>query len=50
MLTNYDPIFKVVIWSEFRFGKYRDDDRRENAPHFTYEKFFFNFKSKKSKL
>ena len=24
----------MVIWSEFRMGKYRDDDHREDAPHF----------------
>ena len=24
----------MVIWSEFRMGQYRDDDHREDAPHF----------------
>ena len=24
----------MVIWSEFRLGKYRDDDHREDTPHF----------------
>ena len=24
----------MVIWSDFRLRKYRDDDHRENAPHF----------------
>ena len=28
-------VFPVVIWSEFRMGKYRDDDHREYAPYFT---------------
>ena len=26
----------MVISSEFRMGQYRDDDHREDAPHFTY--------------
>ena len=26
--------FPMVIWSEFRMGQYRDDDHREDAPHF----------------
>ena len=28
-------MFPVIIWSEFRLGKYRDDNHREDAPHFT---------------
>ena len=28
-------VFLVVIWSEFRMGQDRDDDHREDAPHFT---------------
>ena len=28
-------VFPMVIWSEFRLGEYRNDDHRENAPHFT---------------
>ena len=28
-------IFPMVIWSEFRLRKYRDDDLREDASHFT---------------
>ena len=24
----------MVIWSEFRMGQDRDDDHREDAPHF----------------
>ena len=24
----------MIIWSEFRMGQYRDDDHREDAPHF----------------
>ena len=27
-------VFLMVIWSEFRLGKYRDDDHREDASHF----------------
>ena len=27
-------IFPMVISSEFRMGQYRDDDHREDAPHF----------------
>ena len=27
-------VFPVVIWSEFRWRKYRVDDHREDAPHF----------------
>ena len=27
-------VFSKVIWSEFRMGKYRDDEHRENAPDF----------------
>ena len=26
-------VFPIVIWSEFRMGKYRDDDHREYASH-----------------
>ena len=28
-------IFPMIILSEFRMGQYRDDDHREDAPHFT---------------
>ena len=28
-------VFPMVIWSEFRLGKYSDNDHREDAPHFT---------------
>ena len=28
-------VYPMVIWSEFRLGKYRDDDHREDAPHFS---------------
>ena len=24
----------MVIWSEFRMGQHREDDHRENVPHF----------------
>ena len=27
--------FMMVIWSEFRTGQCRDNDNREDAPHFT---------------
>ena len=36
-LYNYckaRSIFLTVIWSEFRMGQYRDDDHREDTPHF----------------
>ena len=29
-----ERVFLTVIWSEFRMGQYRDDDHREDAPHF----------------
>ena len=28
-------IFPMVIWSEFRLGKYRGGDHREDVPHFS---------------
>ena len=34
LIYKVGPIFPMVIWSEFRLGKYRDDDHREDAPHF----------------
>ena len=34
-LYEVGHVFPVVIWSEFRLGKYRDNDYREDAPHFT---------------
>ena len=27
-------VLPMVIWSEFRIRQYRDDDHREDAPHF----------------
>ena len=27
----------MVIWSEFRIEQLRDDDYREDAPHFKYD-------------
>ena len=30
-------VFPVVIWSELHLGQHRDDDYREDAPHFTGE-------------
>ena len=27
-------ILPMIIWSKFRFGKYRDEDHREDASHF----------------
>ena len=27
-------VFPMIILSEFRMEKYRDDDHREDAPHF----------------
>ena len=27
-------VFPIVIWPEFRMRQYRDDDHREDAPHF----------------
>ena len=29
-------VFPMVIWSEFRMGQYRDDDHREDTPHFNW--------------
>ena len=34
LIYKVGPVFPMVIWSEFRLGKYRDDDHREDAPHF----------------
>ena len=35
-------ILPIVILSEIRLGQYRDDEYRENAPHFSYlERFLF---------
>ena len=33
-LTKVGRVFPMVIRSEFRMGKYRDDGHSENAPHF----------------
>ena len=30
-------VVPMVIWSEFHMGLYRDDDHREQAPHFIYQ-------------
>ena len=38
-LTKVGCIFSIVISSEYRMGKYRDDDHREDAPHFTTEPY-----------
>ena len=27
-------VYSMIIWSEFRMGHNRDDDHREDAPHF----------------
>lgn len=27
-------VFSLVIWSESQMGQYRDDNHREDAPHF----------------
>ena len=35
---QYDKVgcvFTMIIWSEFHTGEYRDDDHREDAPHFS---------------
>ena len=32
--TKVGCILPMVIWSEFRLGKYRDDNHREDASHF----------------
>ena len=37
-------VFPMVIWSEFRSGWYRDDDHREDAPHFSCSKFLRKIK------
>ena len=34
-------VFPMVIWSEFRLGKYRDDDHREDAAHFSMINLYF---------
>ena len=34
ILNKVGCILSMVICSEFRLGKYRDDDHREEAPHF----------------
>ena len=34
----------MVISFEFRMGQYRDDDHREDAPHFTSDEKFKAFK------
>ena len=33
-------VIPMVIWSELRLGKYRDDDHREDAPHFRMNGYF----------
>ena len=30
-----ERVFPMIIGSDFRIEKYRDDDHREDAPHFT---------------
>ena len=32
-------VFSMVILSEFRMGQYRDDDYREDVPHFIHDTF-----------
>ena len=32
--NKVECVYPIVIWSEFRIGKYRDDDNWEDAPHF----------------
>ena len=32
--NKVECVLTMVIWSEFRMGQYRDDDHREDAPHF----------------
>ena len=32
-------VFRMIIWSEFRMVQYRDDDHREDAPHFSWSNF-----------
>ena len=34
MIHKLGCVFPMVIWPEFRMGRYRDDDHREDAPHF----------------
>ena len=34
LIYKVGRVFPMVIWSEFRLGEYRDDDHREDAPHF----------------
>ena len=31
-------VFRIVIWSEFRTRKYRDDDHQEDPPHFSFSR------------
>ena len=38
-LYKVGRVFPMVIWSEFRLGKNRDDDHRKDAPYFSIQKY-----------
>ena len=37
-------ISPMVAWSEFRMRQYRDDDHREDALHFKFKKYRYNYR------
>ena len=32
--NKVECVFPMVIWSKFRMGQYKDNDHREDTPHF----------------
>ena len=32
--NEIERVFPLVIWSEFRMGQYRNNDYRDDTPHF----------------
>ena len=42
-ISKVECAFPMVILSEFRMGQYRDDDYRDEAPHFIESSVRFGF-------
>ena len=40
-VSKVECVVPMVIWSEFRIWKYRDENHREDAPHFTWQPWNF---------
>ena len=38
--VKVECVLSVVMWSELRLGQYRDDDHRQDAPHFILQTLF----------